>query len=146
MSDTPNLTPFDTLTFNSRLQMMKAIIPYMQTSQQKIFSLFIKFSEIQNTIHLFEEDENKLSACSVHAPNDSPLDILKDIRNYCSEKDQETIDMAINFYNAMQMYSTYKDAMQESDGESGNPFDQLKMFLTPEQQEMFNTYSTMFNN
>lgn len=147
MSDkTPNLTPFDTLTFNSRLQMMKALIPYMHTSQQKLFSIFIKYSEMRNTLNLFQEDENKLSACSVHAPNDSPMDILKDIRNYCSDKDQESIDLAINFYNAMQMYSKYKDAMNESGGEPGNPFDQLKMFLSPEQQEMFDTYSNMFNN
>lgn len=147
MSDTtPGLTPFDALIYDSNIQMMKAIIPYVHTPQQKFLSLFIKFNEMKNTMNLFENNSGKLSACSVQAQSNDPMDILKDIRNYCSDKAKESIDLVINFYSVMQMYSMFNESSKDNSGESGSPFDQLKMMLTPEQQEMFDTYSTMFNN
>lgn len=146
MNDTPSLTPFDAMTFSSQLQIIKAMVPYLANSQQKFVSVFIKFQELQNTYQLFQTNKNGLSACSEDSDQINPMDLLSEIQNYCSPKERENINMIVNFYQVMQMYSSFQDAEGDSDSSDSTTLDQLKMFLSPEQQAMFDTYSSMFQN
>lgn len=96
--------------------------------------------------------------CSIDTENTSPTEIpihmLNDIRGFCTNSEQETIDMILNFLNAFELYNSYTEVHQnESTGNessrnesSGNesPLSLLKNFLSPEQKELFETYQAQF--
>ena len=48
------LTDFDYLTADPKLQMLKAAIPYLPVSQQRVFSLLVKVQELQRAQSLFD--------------------------------------------------------------------------------------------
>lgn len=101
-----NTISFDEAIQNQNLQMLKAAIPYINNNSQKSMAFLVKFMELQRTVSLFKDSENSLQMCAAPETEEPrPLQMLSDIREYCSEKDQETIDMFINF---VQMFSTYE--------------------------------------
>lgn len=139
------LTDFDSLTFSHSLQVLKAALPYMQNQEQKTFTIFIKALELRNALLLIQEEENQLSACSIDSEENQVANMLTHIRSYCTEKEQEFIDLFLNFTQAFQLFNTYRSSMPESSGENNSFFDILKNMLTPEQQEAFNGYSQLFS-
>ena len=92
----PNsFTPFDNMTQTRELQMLKTAIPYMKGDQKKQFAILIKYMELQNTIQVFnQEDEN------------STLAMLNDLRKFCTDKELETLDMITNMVSMMETYET----------------------------------------
>lgn len=63
MDEATPLTPFDTMTQTREIQMLKTVIPYMKSSQKKQFAILIKYMELQNTLHIFSQEEQVLSMC-----------------------------------------------------------------------------------
>ncbi|MEG0804984.1 MAG: hypothetical protein RR364_01720 [Lachnospiraceae bacterium] len=99
------MTPFDAVLQTQQLQMMKAAIPYLSTESRKALSMFIKCTELFNTMHVMEDEQSMLQICSLDDSEKQPVAMLQELRTYCSGKDQENIDMLINFY---QMFETYE--------------------------------------
>jgi hypothetical protein len=95
-------TPFDHMTQTKELQMLKTAIPYMKGAQKKQFAILIKYMELQNTAHLFSQEDKVLSMCSVDEYDNSNLAMLNDLRKFCSAKEQETIDMMVNMLSMME--------------------------------------------
>ena len=60
MDEATPLTPFDTMTQTREIQMLKTVIPYMKSSQKKQFAILIKYMELQNTLHIFSQEEQVL--------------------------------------------------------------------------------------
>ncbi len=144
MSD-ESTTSFDTLIQNNQLRIIKAALPYISLSDQKLLSVYVKVLELRNTISLFQRDEDSLSACSLQKEDGSFLELLQDIRKYCPPDKQEAIDQILNFANMYQMYQTYQALSKDMERErSENPdfdtMDQLKSMLSPEQKNIFETY------
>lgn len=138
-------THFDAALQKHHLEIIKAAIPYINTSEQKMISIYVKLSELIETISVFQKPESSVGICS--ADNDgSILDMLNDIKEVGTAKEKETIDMLINYMNAFQLYNTYKSTFKDEDAQEFGGFDTLKQMLTPEQQQMFDTYSCMFSN
>jgi len=108
---TMKLTDFDYLIGDHHLQMVKAAIPYVNVTQQRFLSLFVKFRELQKTVSLFREEQ--VGAMGICAPNDgakgSPLDIMKAIRPYGNTQEQDLIDMLCNFLAGPRMNGQYPD-------------------------------------
>lgn len=98
-------TSFDDMTRSRELQMMKTILPYMKEAQKKQFAILIKYMELQNTIQVFSQ-EDKLAMCSVGEKGNNTLALLNDLRRFCSEKEQESIDMLINMLSMMETYES----------------------------------------
>lgn len=134
------LTSFDSLTFSNRLQILKLCFPYMPPASRKFLSSYIKASELANALHISEEKEMaNLGACSADGAVKNPLELLGDIKRFCSKKEQESIDMALNFFNAFQMYHTFLE-IEKQDGTNNSFVDMVKSMLSPEQQSMFEQY------
>ena len=94
----------DTLIQDRHLQMIKAAIPYLNSSRQKEMAMLVKFMELQRTAALFQIPENNLRMCSeTENPEDLPIQMLGAIREYCTDKEKEMIDNMINF---VQIFST----------------------------------------
>lgn len=105
MEPTP-LTPFDNMTQTRQLQMLKTIIPYMKGEQKKQFAILIKYMELQNTAQVFSQEDKVLSMCSVNEDGNQMLALLNDLRQFCTEKEQETLDMMVNMFSMMETYET----------------------------------------
>lgn len=143
----PYITALDAIATENHLQMIKAAIPYIGGGEQRFISVYVKYLELMNTISFFRNsDSDDMKACSLTAQSNSPLDMLNDIRDYCSEEEKETVDVFINIINSIQLYQTYKETVGDEDGSpKGGPMDLLRGMLSPDQQAMFETYSTLLN-
>ena len=127
-SDDYKLTDLDYLIGDHHLQMIKAALPYMGVQEQKAISLFVKAQELRKTVELFETEEvASMGICSLESSEGtgSLRDLLKAIRPYGNPMERDMIDMAQNFM----------------DGQT--PMDQMRRFLTPEQQSRFETMEMM---
>lgn len=99
-------TSFDTMTQTREMQMLKTILPYMRGDQKKEFAILIKYLELQNTIQVFSQEEKVLSMCSAEDTGHSMLSMLNDLRQFCTEKEQETLDTLANMFSMMETYET----------------------------------------
>ena len=131
-SDDYKLTDLDYLIGDHHLQMIKAALPYLGVPEQKAVSVFVKAQELRKTMELFDTEEvASMGICSLDHPakeagSTSVHDLLKAIRPYGNPMEQDMIDMA------------------ETLMEGQTPMDQLRRFLTPEQQSRFETMEMMF--
>ena len=127
-SDDYKLTDLDYLIGDHHLQRIKAALPYLGVQEQKAISLFVKAQELRKTVELFETEEvASMGICSLESSEGtgSLRDLLKAIRPYGNPMERDMIDMAQNFM----------------DGQT--PMDQMRRFLTPEQQSRFETLEMM---
>ncbi|PXV85582.1 hypothetical protein C8E03_11613 [Lachnotalea glycerini] len=143
-------TAFDAAIQTHHLEIIKAAIPYINTSEQKVISVFVKAAELAETINIFQKPEASIGICSLGNNSGTILDMLNDVKTVCNTKEQDIINMIINYYNAFQMYNTYRQSYDDNDNmehpNSSTLYNNLKDLLTPEQQQMFETYSLMFNS
>lgn len=127
------MTPFDCLISNQNLQMTKLLIPYLPPQSQRIFAIYVKFLEFQNTISSFRTFQHT---------SHSVQDIIHDIRPYMSSSSAEAIDNFLNIMNMMELFQN----MQASSDSDFDPMNMMSDMLTPEQQSMFEMYNTMFSS
>lgn len=98
-------TAFDEKIQNRDLQILKTALPYMNSTRQKEILTLIKTMELKKSIDLINSDETSLSILSADSPMENTLNMLNDIRKFCSEKEQGQIDMLLNVFS---MFSTYE--------------------------------------
>ena len=136
------MTPFDVLTSPSGLYTLKLLLPYAPKSIQHFLAIYIKFSELTYTFNHFR------SFTKARAP----IHIFEDLGPYMSPEEKEIMEQMEGMMNMMEMVlymQSVSDPMFQaaSEGESGfNPMDLMKGMLSPEQQEMFDMYSSMFDS
>lgn len=99
------MTSFDSMVQSRQMQMLKAAIPYINPSQQKMMSVYIKYLELQRTMDIFDNPETSVQMCAVSDDNEAPMQMLNDIKVFCTDEEKENIDMMLNFF---QMFSTYE--------------------------------------
>lgn len=135
-STTP-LSPFDELTIPSELQLLKLILPYTPVTNQKMLGILIKFLELEYTIDFFQHCNLKLHSQTTDAPV-SFSNIISEIAPYLSKRDSKMLASVQNILNILEMMQTFQDTSSTS------PADLFSGMLSPEQQEMFQMYQTMF--
>lgn len=148
------MTPFDEMVTPPHLQMLKVFLPYTPASNQKFLGIFIKFMEFQQTIHFFQSFNIPLHSQTLGP--DSSADMFEDLKPYLPPQTAEMADTFMNMMNMMEMMQMFQenapdDAQSESSSSGAfsggfNPMDMMKGMLTPEQQNMFEMYNTMFSN
>lgn len=134
------MTPFDHLTTTRELQMMKLMFPYTPASMHQMLAMYIKFQELQVAMRVFEKGRYNKQENLFQKKNDSPITILEDMRPFMSEQDQSSMDMVMTAFSMMDMMNSVNNASESKT----DPMDMMKHMLNPEQQEMFETYNTMF--
>lgn len=106
MENETQLTTFDVMTQSRQLQMLKTMVPYMKNQQQMSLAVLIKYMELRNTIQVFSKEENVMSMCSLPENEDRTLAMLTELRKFCTEKEQETLDMVANMLSMLETYET----------------------------------------
>ena len=102
------ITEFDRLKLNGSTQMMKAMLPYMPVNLQHSFAYAIMFREFSNLRrNISNATTSELGICSVNHQSFSISDILKDLKQYGSEKQQKYIDMMLNMLKTVSVYQQY---------------------------------------
>ena len=97
-------TTFDIETQSRNIQMLKTVIPYMDGPRQKNFAMIVKFLELRNVASLFNAEPISLSMCSTDDPSEKRVQLLNDIKKFCTPAEQDSIDMMLT---AFQMFSSY---------------------------------------
>lgn len=124
------LTDLDYLIGDHHLQMIKAALPYLGVPQQKAVSVLVKFQELQKTFELFETEQvASMGICSLDHPESrgSMRELLNAVKPYGNPAERDIIEMAQTFM----------------DGQT--PMEQLRRFLSPEQQARFETMQMLMS-
>ena len=105
---TGKLTPFDAAVSQDSLQLLKATLPYMPVSMQKMLALYAKFTELSNTISYFRNFAPELQMMS-STQSTQPMELLSDLRQYTNGSMQGKIDQILFAYNTLQMMQSFQD-------------------------------------
>lgn len=97
-------TTFDIETQSRDIQIMKTVIPYLNSSKQKNFAVIVKCLELKNVMKIFNESPISMSMCSSDDPSEMTMQLLNDVKKFCTPAEQDSIDMMLN---AFQMFSSY---------------------------------------
>lgn len=158
------LTEFDEKTIGQSTQMLKALIPFLEPEQQRLFGLMVRIMEFNMTLDYF--NRNRIAACAF-APH-CRQDMLSELKNYCSPEERKQFDMMFGMIKASQMQAAFEKAAEnaredkcdcndscsncssDSSGHSErpkraspSPLDMLSGFLSPEQINLCRKYEDM---
>lgn len=117
MEETFNSTPFDAMLQNRSIQMLKTIIPYAPSQQQRTLSILVKYMELGDTIAFFDNSIHSMEICSEASPEENTIKMMSELRAFCTEKEKETLDNILNFFQMFSMYDvlfTSKGLVNES--------------------------------
>lgn len=135
-------TPFDNLVSPFSLDIMKLMIPYTNPSNQKMFAIFIKMQELQETIRYFKEFPTKMHSCDLDRNAFDSTTIISEIKPYLPDENASMIDTFLSIQSMMEMMKVMQETT--SDEESSDfSMDFLKSMLPPEQQGMMDMFQQM---
>ena len=157
MNNLPPMTMFDYMVSSRENNMLKAFLPYIDRDFQPMLATYIKYTELMATIELFNHNKNVFGRKS-----ESPdfTELLSSMLPYVSPEERDAFESINNIRNAMDMFETYKDmftqdassddtsdtSSEDSSTDNSNMSDMFATMLSPEQQLMFEQFSSMMNN
>ena len=109
MNQEQPLTEYDSLIQTRELQMLKSLLPFANIQVQMPIAMIIQSLEFRNTIKMFQDNANVLSACSVHNEPDKRNAMIQTLRKFCTPKEKETIDNILNIMSIMETYDTFSN-------------------------------------
>lgn len=155
------LTEFDEKTIGQSTQMLKALIPFLEPEQQRMFGLMVRIMEFNMTLDYF--NRHRIAACAF-TPR-CKQDMLSELKNYCSPEERKQLDMMLGMIKASQLQAAFAQASEQpNDGDDcckddckdnppgpkdrpkragPSPLDMLSGFLTPEQLKLCRQYEDM---
>lgn len=143
---TEPMTPFDELVTTPALRAVKLFIPYAPASGRQMLAAFVKLQELRQTIRVFGNTRGDMRAQTFGKTPSSLSDILLALKPYLSDRDADMADMFINLKDFMETAEILKETAPGT-GDDGNfsPLDLISGMLSPEQQEAFQMYSSIFS-
>lgn len=128
------MTPFDCQMISQSLQITKLLIPYLPPQTQRIMAIYVKYIEFQNTLSSFHAFHQK-----VH----DAKDIIQELKPYMPPSACDSIENIQNMMGMMEMFQSFQET---TDNESNfDPMSMMKDMLSPDQQNIFEMYNTMFD-
>ena len=97
-------TEYDQFVHTRELQMLKAMLPFLQAKNQMSLAILIQSIEFKQSMRIFREEANSLSAFSISNETDRKSAMLQTIKKFCTPKERETIDTILNIMNIMENY------------------------------------------
>ena len=109
------MTPLDEIVSDDRLQMIKAMLPYLPPAQARFLAVAAKWQELQNTLQLYPQTQPDIQAMnadfSTQALNDSA--ILKDLKLYGGTYGKQLADNISQILDMLQLISLMQTAQAE---------------------------------
>lgn len=138
------MTPFDNMVTPPYLYTLKLMLPYTPSSNQRFLAVYIKFLELRHTMEFFRGFPEKGHEKNVRQ-GPLPLGMFEDLKPYMAPEEKEMMEQMEMMMNMMEMMQSTQDTGGSSDS-SFNPMEMMMGMMDPEQQEMFRTYSDMFES
>ncbi len=107
MEESMKFTPYDEKMQTRELQMLKTMVPYISGARQKQIAILIQYLELKNTMQAFSNAPAGLAICEIPEGEDRRSLLLHALREYCTPKEQETIDMLLNMFNILDNYDLF---------------------------------------
>ena len=141
MKPTLKVTEFDERIGSTGLQMMKALLPFLEPSMQQWAAVYIQMQELQNAMALFQTPGQPPPW---HRRTMIPPEqLMEELRPYGGPAECAALDQMKHALEAMKLYQKFSNLQQQTKGPL-SPMDLVKEILPPEQAAMFDTYSTLF--
>lgn len=100
--------PLDHLVSDQKMNMIKASLPYLEVGNQKNLAVLIKCMELKKTMALYEGNNiNEVS--EMNKPKVSKREMLANLRNYCSDRDKQMIDIVLNMQTLRNMMASFNN-------------------------------------
>lgn len=112
------ITDFDKTTLSDSIQMTKAIIPFLDFSMQRTFSMMIRMQEMMQTMEFYNNSLHATQISSSGKYKFSLENIAAAISPYCSSDMRNMINTFSNFSQMSNIYNMYHDMEQNSDFQS----------------------------
>ncbi len=129
------MTPFDELVISPDLQILKLLLPYTPPDQQEFLGVFIKIFELKETVRFFVNARNNLlPSTGWNYAASSNTEIINALKPYISPSKIEVLNTFSSLLTALET------------GENLSPIEIMMGMLTPDQQNMYEMYSEMFEN
>ncbi len=145
---------FDTLYTTNHMKILKLLLPYLETEQQKKLAVYIKWQELTFTLQFFrrysaslynhEEQEKKQFNFQKLLPLLIP---------YCNATEKNLLSQFSQIQNMMSMMDNFQEYMpliqqfmssmsneQEANENNNNIMEMLKSMMSEEQQAMFSMF------
>ena len=94
---------YDELVHSKDIQILKSMLPFIDRQQQMPLAIMIQFIELKNTIQIFKNKEDLLSASSIHNESDRKTAMMEVILKNIVPEYQETINQMMHMINMMNM-------------------------------------------
>lgn len=146
-SNIEQLTEFDSLISPKQLQIIKSALPYIPLNDRKVISLIVKFQELKNTLHLYDNTSDEtLGICSSNENiNENLAEMVDSIKHYCTDSEKENLDFYYNVACAFNLSrACAEDCKDSSENDGFDAGNILKSMLSPEQQTLLESCSLMF--
>lgn len=150
------LTEFDEQTIGQSTQLLKAMVPFLESDKQRLFSIMIRFMELSMTIDYFSHPQNCICSCECcKSINNMDFEcLIRMLKDYCDPKMQQELDMFMGLMKANQIKNMAEafypnEPITSENGKcncsndnktSKMPADLLYSFLTPKQQELLKEF------
>lgn len=146
------ITDFDMSTLPLSLQLMKAMIPFMNIGMQRSLSTYIRIQELQYTKQFYANPDSIIvcsqsqdkTADKLHS--NSPINeaMINVLMRYCPDNYKKTFSNLMHFTEMSDLFNMFNmfnspDASNSFSG-SGQMFNSFSQGLTPEQQKKYNEY------
>ena len=100
-------TKYDSLVTNRTMQLVKAVIPYINNDAGTLIGMLIKFQELQNAARINNNVAIAAMNADKHNGMESMLDYIKDFL------DDDNREMLENIMSIMEMMSMDENAMHD---------------------------------
>lgn len=144
------ITEFDMLTLPDYLQILKAVVPFMEYGMQRHISMLIRANELKHTIDFYKNPLNcnsfkSCNGCAGISSESSLTDILNNealmntVIQYCPENISNMISTFKNFSKMSDLFNLYNtfSGANNNDNSSSNP---MSSFMNASQQKMYDDY------
>ena len=112
-------TKYDSLVTNRTMQLVKAVIPYINNDAGTLIGMLIKFQELQNAARI----NNNVAIAAMNADKHKGMEnMLDDIKDFLDDDNREMLE---NIMSMIEMMSMDENAMNDFIGSfMGSDFNQ----------------------
>lgn len=104
MADNELFTEYDEMLQTKELQIIKAILPYLNNQNKKTVSMLIQYVTMNKAINLMNKNNSELGIAEYTDEKERRISMLNAIKKFCTPKEQDTIDNFINMLYVMDNY------------------------------------------
>lgn len=104
MEEKNTANAYDEMIGTRDVQILKSIVPFLDYSARRQAAFLIQYLEMRQVQNVFSSRESSMAACAIPETRDRRGAILGAIRQYCTPKEQETIDTLLNLFCILDGY------------------------------------------